>query len=77
MTLLGSGLIAAQGAAALTAGQLARHSGYFSAFLLTCASGAVAVLSAFVLVRPETISPYRAAHVPKDEAPEFAADTCR
>ncbi|MFJ6613255.1 MFS transporter [Streptomyces sp. NPDC091289] len=74
MTLLGSGLIVGQGVAALAAGQLAQHSGHHSAFLLTCASGAVAVLVALALVRPGNIDPYRAAHVPKAEPPKVAAD---
>ncbi|MET9771934.1 MFS transporter [Streptomyces sp. NPDC006415] len=75
MTFLGSGLIVGQGAAALAAGQLAQHhGGHPSAFLLTCASGAVAVLVALTLVRPGTISPYRAAHVPEAEPRRVAAD---
>ncbi|MGW6722770.1 MFS transporter [Streptomyces sp. NPDC054995] len=75
MTFLGSGLIVGQGVAALAAGQLAQHhGGHPSAFLLTCASGAVAVLVALTLVRPGTISPYRAAHVPEAEPRRVAAD---
>ncbi|MFJ6515126.1 MFS transporter [Streptomyces sp. NPDC091406] len=75
MTFLGSGLIVGQGVAALAAGQLAQHhGGHPSAFLLTCASGVVAVLVALTLVRPGTISPYRAAHVPEAEPRRVAAD---
>ncbi|MFE6697160.1 MFS transporter [Streptomyces sp. NPDC057718] len=74
MTFLGSGLIVGQGIAALAAGQLAQHHGHPSAFLLTCASGAVAVLAALALVRPGTISRYRAAHVPEEEPRRVAAD---
>ncbi|MFD0423897.1 MFS transporter [Streptomyces parvus] len=74
MTLLGSGLIVGQGVAALAAGQLAQHHGHPSAFLLTCASGAVAALVAVTLVRPGTIGPYRAAPVPEAEPPKVAAD---
>ncbi|WNF29191.1 hypothetical protein RI138_21485 [Streptomyces sp. C11-1] len=51
MTLLGSGLIVGQGIAALAAGQPARNPGHSSAFVLTWASGAAAVLAALVLVR--------------------------
>ncbi len=74
MTLLGSGLTVGQGVAALAAGQLAQHHGHPSAFLLTCASGAVAALVAVALVRPGTIGPYRAAPVPEAEPPKVAAD---
>ncbi|MGN5382208.1 MFS transporter [Streptomyces lasalocidi] len=55
MALLGSGLIVGQGISALAAGQLAQHfgpAGYHSAFVLTCASGAVAVAVACAFVRP-------------------------
>ncbi|MGW1292585.1 MFS transporter [Streptomyces sp. NPDC002533] len=68
MTLLGSGLIVGQGVAALAAGQLAQHHGHPTAFLLTCVSGAVAVLAAVTFVRPGLIDPPRAAHVTKGEA---------
>ncbi|MHA6761886.1 MFS transporter [Streptacidiphilus sp. PAMC 29251] len=52
MALLGSGLIIGQGMSALAAGQLAQHSGYHGAYLLTCVSGAGALAVACVWVRP-------------------------
>ncbi|MFF4325578.1 MFS transporter [Streptomyces sp. NPDC001591] len=74
MALLGSGLIIGQGIAALAAGQLAQNSGYHSAFLLTCASGAVALLVALAWVRPQHISPHHAARKRSAEAAEAAAN---
>ncbi|MBW5481339.1 MFS transporter [Streptomyces bambusae] len=72
MALLGSGLIVGQGVAALAAGQWAQHSGHHSAFVLTCACGAAAVCAAWAFVRPRTVDPYRAAHVPAADLPEAA-----
>ncbi|MGW2560655.1 hypothetical protein ACWCXB_15695 [Streptomyces sp. NPDC001514] len=51
MALLGSGLIAGQGIAALMAGRLAENSGYGATVALSCASGLAAVLVALTLVR--------------------------
>ncbi|MGW7822455.1 MFS transporter [Streptomyces puniciscabiei] len=57
MALLVSALIGGQGMAAVAAGQLAQHSGFRSAFLLTCGCGAAALLVALVFVRPTVFTP--------------------
>ncbi|MEU3528088.1 MFS transporter [Streptomyces sp. NPDC038707] len=57
MALLVSALIGGQGMAAVAAGQLAQHSGFRSAFLLTCGCGAAALLVALLFVRPTVFTP--------------------
>jgi MFS family permease len=57
MALLVSALIGGQGMAAVAAGQLAQHSGFRSAFLLTCGCGAAALLVALVFVRRTVFTP--------------------
>lgn len=57
MALLVSALIGGQGMAAVAAGQLAQHSGFRYAFLLTCGCGAAALLVALVFVRPTVFTP--------------------
>ncbi|MFI6682826.1 MFS transporter [Streptomyces sp. NPDC050485] len=75
MALLGSGLIAGQGIAALAAGQLAQHSGYPAAFILTCASGTAAALTALTLVRPTTFASAPAASATAVEVTGPATDS--
>ncbi|WUW26061.1 MFS transporter [Streptomyces sp. NBC_01463] len=73
MAFLGSGLIIGQGVAALAAGQLAEHYGHHSAFLLTCASGAAALVVALVCVRPGIIETHRAPRAAESGLAEASA----
>ncbi|MFF8829921.1 MFS transporter [Streptomyces sp. NPDC015131] len=65
MALLGSGLIAGQGVAALVSGQLAERYGHGASFTFSCAAGAAAVAVALARVRRPAFPGAGAASAPE------------